>query len=64
MAVSVYDSATLSRAVSDLEDSQRKARIMRLFKPGSVHMAQTFEYGYDSDYPHILKFQNMLVQLI
>lgn len=57
MSVSVYDSATLSRAVTDLEDAQRKARIMRLFKPGSVHMSHTFEYGYDSDYPHILKFQ-------
>lgn len=57
MSVSVYDSATLSRAVTELEDAQRKARIMRLFKPGSVHMAKTFEYGYDVDQPHILKFQ-------
>jgi len=60
MSVEIYDSVTLSRAVNDLGNAQRNARIMRLFKDGAtVHLSKELAYGHDVDDPRILQVRKL-----
>lgn len=58
MSVSVFTSAGMSRAVSDLGHSQRTNRIRNQFPESSeVHLTDTLEYGHDVRHPHVLHFR-------
>lgn len=59
MAVSVFSSAGLSLAVSDLGNAQKTSRVRRQFvdAPEGVHMSETLEYGHDVRHPRVLHYR-------
>lgn len=59
MPVSVFSSAALSNAVTDLGHNQQTRRVRNQFPNSTdgVIMSETLEYGYDSRYPRVLHYR-------
>ena len=59
MSVEMFDSTSMTKAVNNLDNAQRTARLLKQFPDGDVHVSEFMEYGYDADNPKILQVRKI-----